>query len=157
MSKSIKTAEIMTENVRKRILIKTPRVFIWTLIIVMILLGNSVSLWSEKMANTCFGIATGLYLGIAIYGFCLIYRFYSRKSLKQIVIHDDDDVVLIYQMLRSRTPVSYEYRARKQSIRIVIKGNKMNLLENGKSIASVYKGTLQDKNDWIWLISYFDE
>ncbi len=144
------------DEITRRILIKVPVKFFWTFAIFMMVSGTTINWWSEWLSDVVFRIAFSIFMGLSIYWFRLCYVFYSRKSLKQLVIDADDHVVLIYQMLRSRNPVSYEYRTIKQSIKIVVKGRKMNLLKNGESIARIYKNTLKNKNDWDWLISYFD-
>lgn len=145
----------MTDNITKIIKVKVPYVFIWTLAGVAILLGNTVPWWSRMLSDLMFGIALIAFTTTAIFIFYLFYKYYSRKSLKQLII-EDDDIVLTYQMLRQRNPASYEYRTIRQSISLIVKGNILNLWEHGKPIARIYRGTLRNKSDWEWLIHYFE-
>ena len=139
----------------KDILIKIPYKSIWTLGSLVMILGANSSWWGNRLSDMLFWIFFIIYIYIAAYWFYLFSKFYSKKSLKQIVINADDNIVLIYQLLRHGKSRSRDYRVRKQNLKIVVKGNIMNILGNGKSIAKIYRNTLKDKNNWEWLINYF--
>ena len=89
-----------------------------------------------------------------VYGFHLLNKFFRNTSLKQIIITSDSDIMLVYTKLKHGG--SYDYKTVKQCIKIDVKGNVMKILENGKYIAKVYRNTLKNKNDWEWMINYFN-
>ena len=145
----------MKSIIKKHILIKVPYIFIWTLAGIMMFFGSTVSWWSENITDTLFWVIVVSYMPMAAYVFYLFFKYYNKKALKEILIHEDEDIVFIYQIFRQRNPDIREYTVRRRNVKIMIKRNAINLLYNGKSIAKIYRNTLKNKNDWEWLIYYF--
>jgi hypothetical protein len=84
-------------------------------------------------------------------------KYYLSKSLKSITINANDNIILEFFSVQNRDTKSHDYLTLRWTIQVVVKGNKMELMENGKYIAKVYKDTLKDKSDWEWLINYFKQ
>ena len=144
------TIQITMTNTVRNIFIKVPNKFIWIYFATLVLMGSSsLDMFPDKM----FWIAWVVLMSMYVYCFYLLYKFYSSKALKHIIINSDMDIVLVYQLPKYMR--SHDYITIRQCIKIAVKGNVMKLLENGKYIAKVYRNTLKNKKDWEWIINYF--
>lgn len=140
--------------IMKKIIIKVPYKKIWLIFGIIILLSPTWLL--DKLPDRMFWAGFIVVMTVITYFLYLLRKFYSRKSVKQITINDDN-IVFVFQLRRYGTPGSFEYSTNSQYLKVRTKGNVMNILEKGEPIARLYKNTMQDKDDWGWLINYFKE
>ena len=109
--------------------------------------------WMGNLSSLMFGIFFFTIMLLSLYWLHLLHKYFNSKSVKQIALYANDNIVLVHLFLNGSTK---EYRVIKQIIKIETKGNVMKLLENKKCIAKIYKNTLKEKKDWDLLINYFN-